>query len=355
MANGLSGYFDDEELNPAPLTEADILRVQQQGTMTPAMPLPSVDPRMQKAILEDYEQQMKQAAIEQQGGIRQLEKYIKDYQAKEPDIDWTPLAAFADYIDPQGRGKALEVAKLLKPETKEQRDAKTLALQGELQKRREQYTKNLMEPLLAQLRGQATGQAIRGEYLDLAKKKFGQQMTEKYGEKVGAPATDFANSLKEFEGVLGFKLNDYDPATNTVNGKPMADLPGVSIPGVGRLAVTPDASRLKSSISRIFNIELKDRSGAAVTNNELERLKLEFGQGQFNTESQMIEAAQRYKRLMEQELAAREAAYAPEIREQYKAYGGKTVKESFGDGQPSAPPSDKMKRLQELREKAKGG
>ncbi len=139
------------------------------------------------------------------------------------------------------------------------------------------------------------------------------------------------NSVKSVEDVLGFNLDDYDPKTNTVNGKPLKDLPGVSVPGVGRVSFyDSDARTLSASISKVFNTELKDRSGAAVTTPEMERLKTEFQSGKFNTEEEMIAAIKTYKELAMQELANREAAYSSEVKDTYKERGGQTS-DSFKD------------------------
>lgn len=146
------------------------------------------------------------------------------------------------------------------------------------------------------------------------------------------------NALDEVERNLGFSLDSAQVQNGKVlvNGKAQ-DLPGVSIPGMGRWSFGDKAQTLQSSAAKVFNTILKDRSGAAVTNTELERLKTEFGEGKYNSESQMVDALQRYKRGVQTELQNREAAYNPEVVQRYAEQGGRTSK-----SQLSGRPSDKI-------------
>lgn len=150
------------------------------------------------------------------------------------------------------------------------------------------------------------------------------------------------DALDEVENLLGFKLEE----ASTPNGKLQVggktkDLPGVSIPLLGRVsAYSNDAQNLESAAGKVFNTVLKDRSGAAVSNSEMERLKTEFGQGKYNTEPQLVGALQRYKRAVETELQNRQAGFRPEIVETYADRGGRTLKAKPSD--PIAPKSGKV-------------
>lgn len=141
-------------------------------------------------------------------------------------------------------------------------------------------------------------------------------------------------ALDEVEGILGFKVDDADVSGEDlkVQGKKL-DLPGVSVPGIGRVSAYSGKARdLQGAAARVFNVELKDRSGAAVTNPELQRLKTEFGEGKFNNEKEMVGALQRYKRALKQELQNREAAYNKEVVSRYKDQGARTS-ETISGGQ----------------------
>jgi ABC-type sulfate transport system substrate-binding protein len=103
------------------------------------------------------------------------------------------------------------------------------------------------------------------------------------------------------------------------------DLPGVSMWGLGRVsAYSSDARQLSNAMEKLFNVTLKDRSGAAVTSTELERLRSEFSQGKFNTEAEMIDAMKRFKAAAFQALQNKEAAYSPEVVNRYQSRGGMT-------------------------------
>lgn len=136
------------------------------------------------------------------------------------------------------------------------------------------------------------------------------------------------NAIDNVEQTLGAPLESFEIKGGklTKDGKGV-DLPGVSLPLVGRVSAYSDAARnLQSAASTVFNTILKDRSGAAVTNSELERLKIEFGQGKYNTEAELVNALKLYKLGVAKELKNREAGFKPEVVEEYTTRGGRTSK-----------------------------
>ena len=153
-----------------------------------------------------------------------------------------------------------------------------------------------------------------------------EKQIQKVSDKLGN-GQDLLNALDSFEGSVGEKLDNLNVKGNkiiTEKGKTI-DLPGVNVPGLGRIsAYSEDARDLNAKMAKIFNVELKDRSGSAVTSPELERLKIEFGAGKFNTESDMIKAVKEYKDLVAKEIKNREAAFKPEILKEYRERGGAT-------------------------------
>lgn len=148
---------------------------------------------------------------------------------------------------------------------------------------------------------------------------------DKYVERLGGKVGTFQEAMGRvgaIEDKLGFDLYNYDKNKEKVGGKDI-DLPGVSIPGIGRVsAYSQDAKELQSAVSGVFNTILKDRSGAVITSNELERLKEEFGRGKYNTEPEMIKALQRYKKEVARLWKDREASYSPEVVDEYGERGG---------------------------------
>jgi hypothetical protein len=180
---------------------------------------------------------------------------------------------------------------------------------------------------------------LRGEALNEKRERNLDQDIQKLSKDV-AGTQDLLGALDEVEGKLGGSIDTFskDASGNLVRGGKKVDLPGVSIPGIGRVsAYSEDARGLRDAASRVFNATLKDRSGGAVTDNELERLKTEFSEGKFNTEPELISALQRYKRQVQTVLKNREAAYKPEAVARYTEQGGRT---SQTIKSPSPPPSD---------------
>lgn len=158
-------------------------------------------------------------------------------------------------------------------------------------------------------------------------------------------------ALGEVESLLGSPLDAFsvDKNDNLLKDGKSVDLPGVNIPGIGRItAYSAKARDLSGAAARVFNATLKDRSGAAVTTPEMDRLKEEFNAGKFNTESDLIKGLKRYQRLLKDEVSRRAAAYRPEVREQYIEQGG-YIPETGG----LSP--EKQRRLEELRRKRAQG
>ena len=105
---------------------------------------------------------------------------------------------------------------------------------------------------------------------------------------------------------------------------------GKDIPGVGPFEgsmpdfiVGDEGRELRQAASKMFNIELKDRSGAAVTNNELKRLKREFGTGRFSTEAQFRKGIVDYAKALKTATRNSLAGAPPEAIEEYMKRGGR--------------------------------
>jgi hypothetical protein len=147
---------------------------------------------------------------------------------------------------------------------------------------------------------------------------------ERLSNKVGN-IPDVFNSVKEYEKLAGFDLEDYDPDTNTANGEPV-DLPGVNVPGLGRIsAYSSKAKQLDAALQKAYNVTLKERSGAAVVNAEFDRFQKEFSEGKLNTEAEKLFALKRFKNALKMEWTNREAGFKPEDVETYGQRGGVTT------------------------------
>lgn len=140
------------------------------------------------------------------------------------------------------------------------------------------------------------------------------------------PQQNAVSTIENIESKLGFNLHDIDN-----NGKvrradgsyASVDLPGVSLPIVGRVSAYSSGARdLDSAMSKLFNVELKTRSGAAVTSPELERLRVEFASGKFNSEPEMLKAMRDYKIALHKAMQATEVAYPTDVVQNYSERPG---------------------------------
>jgi len=120
----------------------------------------------------------------------------------------------------------------------------------------------------------------------------GTKVSEKFKGEVKELADDVARTnITRVEAALS-------EVEKTVN--PLIEQ-GKDIPGFGATGMTPDfmltttGKFLRQKVQKVFNMELKDRSGAAVTTPELDRLKKEFGTGALKTDAQLTEALRIYR------------------------------------------------------------
>lgn len=149
---------------------------------------------------------------------------------------------------------------------------------------------------------------------------------------------NMAAAYNGLESSLGFNLDD----ANVVNGELLVkgkkvDLPGANLPGLGRVSFYDSNARgIKASADKIFNVTLKDRSGAAVTTPEMDRLKSEYESGKFNTEAELVMKLKEFKREVARELKNREAGFSKEARTKYKEEGG-VLSDVFERKQTTAP------------------
>lgn len=100
----------------------------------------------------------------------------------------------------------------------------------------------------------------------------------------------------------------------------------------------------KQAISKLFNIELKNRSGAAVTIPEFERLKDEYGQGLFKKPEQLAGAIKQARALLTKHYQSVAAGFDPSTLKAYNenlaGLGGMPVIEPIA--KPGADPTDPL-------------
>ena len=301
-----------------------------------------VDPRA------DIMAQMNALSLENesraQGSIDDYQKQMDSYNNTAGRANVAlDLSALAPLVDAWAGGApvASQIAAATKDESPQDRKKVLSAMGVKLGEMKAGLSKSKFDSLKAQLDSYNDALKLKAanNRSDLEQKRFDRledKDTENYIQKL-AKATEAKASMDanvaELNNALGFNVDDYDATTGSVNGKPV-DLPGVSIPGVGRLSSYNEKARIiEDTIGRIFNTELKDRSGAAVTTQELERLKDEFSSGRFQSEKEKIGAVQRYKRLLLEQLNRQESAFKEDVRQKYQdRITDKASKMSGGSG-----------------------
>ena len=101
------------------------------------------------------------------------------------------------------------------------------------------------------------------------------------------------------------------------------DIPGFGMTGnLYDWMLTEKGKDTRSAFAKLFNTELKIRSGSAVTETELTRLKDEFNSGRLKTDKLLRNALNRYERVLNAEINATLAGYPKEVIDLYKANGG---------------------------------
>jgi len=95
--------------------------------------------------------------------------------------------------------------------------------------------------------------------------------------------------------------------------------------------VGTDIAAGKQAFQKLFNITLKNRSGSAVTNQELERLKSEFAAGAFKTAPQLQKAVDQARDIINKHYASVTAGFGKDALEAYneniRGLGGRVVLE----------------------------
>lgn len=98
------------------------------------------------------------------------------------------------------------------------------------------------------------------------------------------------------------------------------------------MVVGRDIATGRQDFQKLFNITLKNRSGSAVTNQELERLKTEFGAGAFKTSAQLKDAVEKVRDIVNKHYTSIAAGHGPEALKAYnenlRGLGGKVVIEA---------------------------
>ena len=160
---------------------------------------------------------------------------------------------------------------------------------------------------------QAVKRSADEEKAELKKEQFGEKQLNLYAK--GLETTGIPTAITIAENILN-QLPE--------RGK---DVPGFG-PIAGQLpdfSLSPEGKSLRQAANTLFNFELKQRSGQAVTDSELMRLKREYGQGKFADEEQLRTGIRQYLQRL-QELARNDAAgFKEDVRKEYINQGGRDI------------------------------
>ncbi len=209
-------------------------------------------------------------------------------------------------------------------------------------KRARELAKMQIEGSLKEAGIRASGKGELTPYQEMMQETKKNEAIDKKTQKLQADlqsSQNVATTVDSIEQELGFNLDDID-STGKIKGKSI-DIPGVSIPGIGRTTFYSTGARdLDSTMSKLFNVELKNRSGVAVTPPELQNLKKEFNEGKFNTEEEKLKAMKRFKEGLKKAFANIEAGYPKEVVSEYQDRGGYTSDRFSGTSESTQKPSN---------------
>lgn len=177
---------------------------------------------------------------------------------------------------------------------------------------------------------QRQGLALQGDKLKSDQVKDLDKKVQGLGtalEKAGLPEIDSVvlgveNTLKTNPGLAEY-----------ISG-PKSVLPDMVIPA--------DAKFARQQFQKLFNVTLKDRSGAAVTNQELERLKKEFATGVWKDGKQLQDGVAEARRIIQNHYSAVAGGFGPDALRAYNEnlgkLGGRVVVGAPASSSGAVPP-----------------
>lgn len=120
-------------------------------------------------------------------------------------------------------------------------------------------------------------------------------------------------------------------------------------------AVPQNVREGRQAFQKLFNVTLKDRSGAAVTNQELERLKKEFATGAWKRPEQIIAGVNQARNIINEHYRGIISGFDPDTVRRYndnlRSSGGKPILDSQGGAYAD---QEKERRYQEWKRRQGG-
>lgn len=159
-------------------------------------------------------------------------------------------------------------------------------------------------------------------------------------EKSGVPQAD--QILSQIEGIMG----KYKPGDLPGYGRVQGLLPNAMLP--------EDAQQLRQAVAALANVQLKQRSGAAVTDQEMNRFKQELGTSAAVPEDRLRQGIASMRKLVESQKRNYAAGASPDALAAYEEGGGIPLSQYRAAGSvrsqsQAAPKVDPGAAMQELR------
>jgi len=154
------------------------------------------------------------------------------------------------------------------------------------------------------------------------------------------PLQDNMRVMEQLDNLMGFKMEDYDSATGTLKSTGREpDMPGFNLFGKGPRInwFSGKAQDIDDTLQTLQNIQLKDRSGAAVTVPEFERFKKEYAQGLLRDEGQRIKSLARARDGFIRKMKEIESGFQGKYVDEYVDRGG-TSSKKYGEASPGGMP-----------------
>lgn len=234
-----------------------------------------------------------------------------------------PELAVSLYNQQEARAARLQTAK-------DALEMKQQTLQAQIdQKNLDREQREKFNTMMAEMKRQ--GLALQTEIAkgnqDLKRMQFGMkadQNLQKNVQQLGG-ALEKAN-LPEADAVLG---NVEDALKKNPDLAEYLSGPKSLLPD---MVVGDDIAAGRQAFHKLSNITLKNRSGAAVTNQELDRLKQEFATGAFKTPQQLQKAVDQARDIINKHYTSIAGGFGKEALDAYneniRGFGGRVVLES---------------------------
>lgn len=180
--------------------------------------------------------------------------------------------------------------------------------------------------------GRKIGDAPTGEKSAIRMDNDVKQLSQRFeSSKLNAVSSVLSNAEKMIEA---------DPSVMSYVTGPKTFIPDA--------VLSKKVTDARQAVDKLFNIELKDRSGAAVTVPEFERLKNEYGKGAFKKPEQLVSAIKQARSLITSHAKSVAAGFSPDVVSAYndnlKAVGGTPLFE-MGGGIPTVANDADFKAL----------